>query len=213
MQPPPDPLTSRPLHLPLGELPWERFEAFTHDLIERLPGFTGCHRHGGQGQAQGGIDVFADDAQAQRWAFSNKRYTRTIYQPHHVTRHISETTYIASHYVILLSSIASPAVRLEVDQHSNWDLWDVSDLSQRVRDVAAANLEAARELIDHHFGPRWRRDFLGFPAVAAFLSPVDFFRELLGTARLFHHSFELGVTSVPQMCKLCFIRGLCQTQG
>ena len=24
---------------------------------------------------------------------------------------------------------------------------------------------------------------------------------------------QMGVTSVPQMCKLCFIRGLCQTQG
>jgi Restriction endonuclease len=175
----------------MGELPWERFEQFAHDLIARLPGFTNCHRQGGQGHAQGGIDVFADDVQAQRWAFSNKRYTRTPYQPHHVTKHVSETTYAASRYVILLSSIASPAVRQKVDEHSNWELWDVSDLSQRVRDVAAANPDAARELIDHHFGPRWRRDFLGLPALAAFLSPVDFFRELLGTARLFHHSFEL----------------------
>jgi hypothetical protein len=93
--------------------------------------------------------------------------------------------------VILLSSLASPAVRQEVDKHSSWDLWDTSDLCQKVRDVAAVNPEGARELVDHHFGPRWRRDFLGLPAIAAFLSPVDFFRELLGTARLFHHSFEL----------------------
>src|SRR5581483_3905570 len=165
MQPTPHSVTSRPLHLPLNELPWERFEAFAHDLIARFPGFTGCHRYGGQGQAQSGIDVFADDAQGLRWAFSNKRYGRTAYQPNHVSRHVSETTYTAIHYVILLSSIASPAVRQMVDQHEKWDLWDVSDLSQKVRDVAVANPEAARELIDHHFGPCWRRDFLGLPAI------------------------------------------------
>lgn len=183
------PVSPRPSALRLDELPWERFEAFAHDLIARLPGYSGCHRYGKQGQVQRGIDVFADNAGGQRWAFSNKRYKR--YQVNHVSEHISETTYSADQYVILLSSVASTDVRDEVAKHPKWELWDSDDLSQKVRDLAVAAPDAARELVDHHFGTAWRRDFLGLPAVASFLTPTDFFRELLGTDRLLHHSFDL----------------------
>src|SRR5262249_44849064 len=120
------------------------------------------------------------------WAFSNKRYKK--YQPKDVRKHIADTTYRADQYVILISGTASADVRDEVQRHPHWELWDSEDLSQRVRLVPS---EAGRRLVDHHFGPVWRRDFLGVPAVGAFLPPSDYFGPFLDAGRLFHHAFPL----------------------
>ena len=75
-----------------------------------------------------------------------------------------------------------------------------------VRHLAAADPDAARELVDHHFGPVWRRDFLGLPAVAAFVAPDDFFRPWLGPGRLFHHAFDL-------VGRADTLRSLCEAIG
>ena len=120
--------------LPLGEMAWERFEAFAADLISRRPGYTNCHRHGQSGQRQRGIDIFAYK-DGERWAFSNKRLK--VYSRSHAEARIAETSYQASHYVILLSRIASPDVRAEIDKHPTWELWDSDDICRKVRDLAA----------------------------------------------------------------------------
>jgi hypothetical protein len=158
-------------------------------MLLALPGVRPetAHRYGTQGQKQRGIDLTVDRTDGTRWAFSNKRYDD--YQPHDVRKHIGETTYKADRYILLISGIASTAVRDEVRKHPTWELWDAEDLSQRVR--LELPPEVARRLVDHHFGPIWRRDFLGLPAVGAFLSPADYFRPLLDGGRLFHHDFPL----------------------
>jgi hypothetical protein len=46
-------------------------------------------------------------------------------------------------------------------------MWDAEDLSQRVRRELLP--EVARRLVDHHFGPIWRRDFLGLFSAPCFL--------------------------------------------
>ncbi len=69
--------------------------------------------------------------------------------------------------------------------------WDADDLSQRVRELASVAPDAARRLVDDHFGPRWRTEFLGLPAVAAFVAPPDYFRRWQGRGRLFHHRHPL----------------------
>lgn len=183
------PISPRVSTLPLSDMAWERFEAFSCDLLLALPWVDPAtvHRYGTQGQAQKGIDLTLTDRKGQRWGFSNKRYRK--YQPHHVGEHVDDTTYDADRYVILISGVASPEVRDEIRKHQKWELWDVEDLSARVRGELTP--DAARRIVDHHFGTTWRRDFLGLPAVGAFLSPSDYFRPLLVARRLFHHSLSL----------------------
>lgn len=183
------PLTPRVASLPFSELPWERFEQFAHDMLTALPGTRPetAHRYGTQGQTQQGIDLIVQKTDDNWWAFSNKRYKK--YQPNHAQKHIADTTYKADRYVILISGVASTDVRDEVKKHSTWELWDAEDLSQRVR--LELNPEVARRLVDHHFGPVWRRDFFGLPAVGAFVPPADYFRPLLDSDRLFHHALPL----------------------
>ncbi len=189
------PALSRVSTLPFADLAWERFEQFAHDMILALPGMRPetAHRHGTQGQKQRGIDLIVQRDCGEWWAFSNKRYKK--YQPHHVRKHIAETTYRADRYFLLISSVASTTVRDKLRKNPSWEMWDAEDLSQRVR--LELQPEVARGLVDHHFGPIWRRDFLGLHAVGAFLPPVDFFRPFLDRDRLFHHDLPLVGTSGP----------------
>src|SRR5437773_5949613 len=116
-QPARSPISSRVPTLPFGDIPWERFEQFGHDMLLALPGVQPetAHRYGTQGQKQRGIDLTVDRTDGERWAFSNKRYED--YQPHDVRKHIHETTYKADRYVLLISGVASTAVRDEVRKH------------------------------------------------------------------------------------------------
>ncbi len=185
----PFPTQPRVAVLPFSDLPWERFEQFAHDLLSAFPGIRAetSHRYGTEGQKQSGIDLFVRGQDGKVWAFSCKRYKN--YQPHHVRKHIEETTYQADTYFILISGLASVDVRNEVKRHPKWELWDAEDLSQRVR--LDLRRETARRLVDHYFGPNWRRDFLGMPAIEAFVPPADYFESYLDTSRLFHHALPL----------------------
>ncbi len=184
------PIKPRVATLPFSELSWERFERLAHDLLLGLPWMVpeSAHRYGTQGQTQFGIDLTVQHRNGERWAFSNKRY-HNKYQPSHVQEHVADTTYVADHYVILISGTASAKVRDEVKKFPKWELWDSEDLSQRVR--LELCFDFARRLVDHHFGPIWRRDFLGLPAVGALISPSDYFRPFLDPTRLFHHALPL----------------------
>src|SRR5260370_32376512 len=115
------PVSPRVATLPFADLAWERFEQFSHDMLLALPGMRPgtAHRYGTPGQGQRGIDLTVQRENGERWAFSNKRYKQ--YQPHHVRKHISESTYDADRYFMLISGIASTDVRDEVRKHPRWD--------------------------------------------------------------------------------------------
>jgi hypothetical protein len=184
------PVTPRLPSLPFSELGWDRFEQVMHDLCTNLTLMRAetVRRYGTQGQAQGGLDVIGTDTQGRRWGFSCKRY-KGKYQPSLAKTHIAETTEKCDQYVILISGPTSPDVLKEVAKNPNWEIWGGDDLSLRVRNDLTP--ETARRLVDHHFGPLWRRDFLGVPSVGVFLPPGDHFRAFLDTKRWFHHAFPL----------------------
>ncbi len=68
------------------------------------------------------------------------------------------------------------------------DVWDVRDISQRVRELP---LEDQRQLLDTHFGPAWRKAFLGLSAVSTFPTAEAFFGPLLDPSKLFNHACPL----------------------
>jgi len=182
------PVTPSPNQLPLNDpnWSWERFEAFCLDLISQFAEVKNCHRYGKQGDFQRGIDIFADLDNGERWVFQCKRYKN--YTKAQTQKAIHKATYTANQYILLLSCEATSKVRDEVDKHPNWDVWDVEDISLKVRELPP---DVARRLVETHFSPEWRRAFLGLAGLITFVSSADFFRELLNHKNRFNHTWSL----------------------
>ena len=184
----PPPVVPSPELLPLDDpnLPWERFEAFCEELISRRPGVKETHRYGRAGSRQRGIDIFADFDNGERWAFQCrqwKKFTKTD-----AARAIQETSYKADRFILMLGRQATSGVRDACDGHPDWDVWDVGDISRKVRELG---MHAGARLVEAHFGASWRRDFLGLKGLASFVTPDEFFQPFLNTSALFRHTWQL----------------------
>ena len=184
----PPPVAPYPESLPLGDpnLPWERFEAFCEELISRLPGVKETHRYGRSGSRQRGIDIFADFDNGERWAFQCrqwKKFTKTD-----ATKAIQRTSYKADRFILMLSRQATSGVRDACNGHPRWDVWDVGDISRKVREF---DLHSGARLVEAHFGSSWRRGFLGLQGLTPFIKPRDFFRPFSNKSALFNHAWQL----------------------
>ena len=182
----PSPVTYFPELLPLGNLPWERFETFCEDLISRLPGVEEAHQYGGQGSTQRGIDIFADFENGERWAFQCKR--RRSFSESDAATAIEATTYNADRYILMLSRPAATGVRDACDAHPSWDVWDAGDISRKVREL---EMHSGARLVETHFGAHWRQAFLGLQGLTPFLPPDEFFRPFSTSSTLFNHAWHL----------------------
>ena len=184
----PMPVVPSPESLPLNDpnLSWERFEAFCEELISRLPGVKETHRYGRRGSRQRGIDIFADLDNGERWAFQCRQWEK-VTKPD-AAKAIEQTSYQADRFILTLSCQATSAVRDACDGHPNWDVWDVGDISRKVREMA---LHSAVGLVEGHFGPAWRKAFLVLPGLTPFVAPAEFFRPFLNESALFNHAWQL----------------------
>ena len=182
------PAVPYPELLPLDDpnLPWERFEAFCEELISRLPGVKETHRYGRRGSKQKGIDIFADVDNGERWAFQCRQWKK--FTKSDATKAIQETRYKADRFILTLSRQATSGVRDACDGHASWDVWDVGDISRKVRELG---MHAGARLVETHFGASWRKEFLGLQGLASFVTPDEFFQPLLNNSALFNHTWEL----------------------
>lgn len=181
------PVNPRPENLPLNDhnWSWERFEAFCHDLISQFGTTEIANRYGRKGDFQKGIDIVARLTDGMCWVFQCKRYKN--FTETNIKKAIRETTYEADKYILLLSCEASRKVRDEIDKHSNWECWDVRDISIEVRNLKP---EISRRLVETHFSADWRKAFLGLSGLETFVSSKTFFQTLLDQNRLFHHCWS-----------------------
>ena len=182
------PVDPSPKLLPLNDpnLPWDRFEAFCEAFISCLPGVKKAHSYGGPGSSQKGIDIYADFENGERWAFQCKqrqRFTKTD-----AKRAIQQTSYTADQFILMLSRQATSGVRDACDSEPDWDVWDVDDISREVREM---EIHSSARLVEAHFGPSWRKAFLGLPGLLSFVTPTDFFHQLSNSSALFNHAWEL----------------------
>ena len=169
------PVNPYPKLLPLNDLDSssDDFEAFCEALISCLPGVKEVHRFGGRGSPQKGIDIYADFENGERWGFQCKqrqRFTKTD-----ATSAIQQTSFKADRFILMLSRRATSHVREVCESHPNWDVWDVGDISRKVRELQT---HTAARLVETHFGPWWRKAFLGLPGLFSFITPTDFFHKL-----------------------------------
>ena len=184
----PQPVVPFPELLPLHDpnLPWDRFEAFCEELISRLPGVKETHRYGRRGSNQRGIDIFADLQNGERWAFQCRQWQR--FTKTDARNAIRNTSYTADRYILTLSRPASSSVRDVCDSHSSWDVWDVGDISRKVREL---DMHSGARLVEVHFGAPWRRAFLGLQGLTSFVTPAEFFRPFLNRSALFNHTWQV----------------------
>jgi Restriction endonuclease len=181
ISPPVDP---RPENLPLNDpnWSWDRFEAFCRDLISQFDTTEIANPYGRKGDSQKGIDIVARLTDGTCWVFQCKRYKQ--FTEADVKKAIEKATYEANRYILLLSCEASAKVIDEINNHSNWECWDVRNISARVREL---DKDISRRLVEDHFGTAWRRAFLGLSGLETFVSSKTFFQTLLDQERLFHH--------------------------
>ena len=144
------------------------------------------HRYGRSGSRQRGIDIFADLDNGERWAFQCrqwKKFTKTD-----ARRAIQQTSYKADRFILTLSRQATSGVRDACDGHPAWDVWDVGDISRKVREM---EMHSGARLVEAHFGPPWRRAFLGLQGLSPFVTPAEFFHPFLNKSALFNHVWQL----------------------
>ncbi|MBN8564811.1 MAG: restriction endonuclease [Leptolyngbya sp. UWPOB_LEPTO1] len=152
------PVIQRPDKLPLNDsaFSWDRFESFCLDFVAGLPEIKSCHRYGKQGDCQQGIDLIAELENGEQWAFQCKQYEK--FTERKAKQAIQTATYQADRYTLLLSCEATAKVRDAINSTSSWSLWDVQDISQKVRDLPQ---KAACRILETHFGSIWSEAFLG----------------------------------------------------
>ncbi len=182
------PPATRPERLPLGDphFSWVQFEAFARDLIARFEGVVECTHYGKQGSKQKGIDVFAKFSDGRLWAVQCKQVRK--FTAGDLKKAITNTSYKASKFTVFVSCEVGSEVRDIVAKKPKWQIWDIRDISQIVRTL---DLEVARSLVDRHFGPDWRKLFLGLSPLAPFLIPDRYFEKLLRPDRFFTHHWDL----------------------
>jgi hypothetical protein len=186
LRPPLDPRVS---HLPLAEqdgFSWPQFESFCADLLQLLFETSHVSRYGGSGSEQEGIDIAVESSSGRRIGAQCKQRSR--FGPAEVKAAIAAASFEADSYLILLSRVATSAARKVVKGDPRWELFDVDDISRLVRSLAP---EDARVLVENHFGPRWRRRFLGTSGPALFVSPELAFSEPADREPIYHHHLQL----------------------
>lgn len=149
-------VTTRRQVLPLNDLSWEDFERLCTRLVAKDHDILDCHRYGVSGDFQGGIDLIAyrrgiREGLREPWCYQCKRWKKMT--PADLRRIVAKFTYPADHYVVLTTVEATAALRDVVRDRPNVDLWDVEDISRRLKDHA--------DLVEDFFGPHWRDAFCG----------------------------------------------------
>jgi restriction endonuclease len=148
------PVVTRLQHLPFNELNWVQFEALCAALVEAQGHVLHVEHYGVQGDYQQGIDI----ATVQRgkngdetWVYQCKRYQE--YTVGLLEKALSEITYPADYFVLMLSIEAKAALRDVAEKRPKTFLWDSRDLARKLKNFP--------DLVEDFFGKAWRQAFAG----------------------------------------------------
>lgn len=171
--------------LPLPSLSPEDFQRFCRSLLEALYPGASVHAAGKTGHKQFGTDIEVECADGMLHSFQCKRESQL--GPAKVRAAVKAHTASAARKFILLSRVASPLARQEVEKHRGWDIWDQDDISEKLRALSG---EARRRLVDTFF-PGQRFALLGEPSPGPWQTPEDFFAPLVIAGRPFSLHWEM----------------------
>jgi hypothetical protein len=119
------------------------------------------------------------------WTFQAKQ--KKVFGPAEVRKIVAVHKVVSQKKIILLSRIATPSARDEVDNHPEWEIWDQEDLSEKFRLIDPWD---QHRLIDTYF-PGQHFALTGKLRSTTWLSPDEFFSHFLSDQALFHHCWEV----------------------
>lgn len=170
---------------PLSALNETSFERFCHYfLTEIFPGAQ-VNRLGGRGHEQGGADIEVRFVNGEVLSFQCKKVEQ--FGPAQFEKAVMKHTRAANRKIVLLSRVASPKVRDRAHNEKEWELWDVEDISLKVRSLPR---ETQRKLVTLFF-PGQHVPLLGEPDSGVWLSLDEFFSPYSDQARIFNHEWDL----------------------
>ncbi len=184
VSPPVDPTTE---YLPLNDknFTWTNFEAFCRAFIESHTGKP-CYHYGVSGNKQNGIDLYVD-LEDGRHVFQCKQYKS--FSVAQFLKAKNETIYPAISFTVLVACEVGAKVRDEVDKYPNWALWDLRDISNKVKELPSPS---ARKLVRQRISPQWVSRFLGVSQDFCLQTKKDRFADLLDKKRYFNHSWRFA---------------------
>jgi len=178
--PPSSPRYGLDLPWPVEALPYETFERFCADLLDRLHGDAATvTRYGSQGHKQNGLDIDAVSSDGSRTTYQCKQ--QKSLGPAQIAKIVEEHKEHADRKVILFSNIASPQAREKIKSYRDqgWELWDREDITRRAR-LDLDKIDQLR-LIDVYF-PGQRRQLLGELEPSPWRRPEEFFAGMTETS-------------------------------
>lgn len=116
---------------PLKALSPISFERFCTYFIANIYKEADVHPYGSQGHKQDGLDIEAIFPDNRIITFQCKRHS--TFGEKKVEEVIKAHSKEASKKILLLSRTASPQARNKIAEHQTWELWDVEDVSRKIR--------------------------------------------------------------------------------
>lgn len=179
-RPPSSPRYGLDLPWPVDALPYETFERFCADLLDRLHGDAATvTRYGSQGHKQNGLDIDAVLSDGSRTTYQCKQ--QKSLGPAQIANIVEDHKEPADRKVILFSCIASPQAREKIKSYRDqgWELWDREDITRRAR-LDVKKIDQLR-LVDVYF-PGQRRQLLGELEPSPWRRPEEFFAGMTATS-------------------------------
>lgn len=170
---------------PVDSLSPFEFEQFCLKLLDYKYPECKVHIAGSQGHSQDGIDidVIFPDGTVHTYQCKNEKE----FGPKKVSQAVSIHKRSAKKKFLLLSRIASPQSRLEINKHNDWDIWDKEDISNKVRDLSIAEQKRIVSL----FFRGQSLSLLGDDDLSPFQSPDDFYLQFNDKKSIFNHSWDI----------------------
>lgn len=170
---------------PLDALTPPSFERFSVYFIESFLPEATVSPWGSSGHKQHGIDLIARFPNGEAHTFQCKRVQQ--FGPKDVLIAIGEHTVQAKKKIILLSRVASPAARLSLQNRTDWEIWDVEDVSRKIRELP---IDTQKRIVRTFFRGQ-ELALLGHPAESPWQSPEEFYEPFASETSLFNHSWQL----------------------
>ena len=170
---------------PLDALTWEEFERFSYSFLSGLYPEGKVHHIGGPGHTQDGADICVTFKNGSCHDFQCKH--EKTFGPARVIRAVEEYKRSATEKVILLSRVVSPSSRAEIKNHQGWDIWDVEDISSKIREDLSK--DAQIRLVDTFFRGQ-RMALLGESEPGPWQTVEEFFAPFSFPGRIFNHTWN-----------------------
>jgi len=151
--------------LPFGQLTWENFERLCYQLAKRTGQVEAAFRYGRQGQAQGGIDVYARKSNGKYNAWQAKRYRKyTVANLKSAVAAFRKGSWFARSdrlYLAVQDSLEDVGLQEEIERQTSALAQDGVEFEPLGGDKLSDMLRDHPDLVHSFFGRSWTVAFFG----------------------------------------------------